>query len=348
MRSILRLALLLALLLPGGAAAQLYQWEDAEGRLHFSDVPPQAARGEAVVRSDLAADEDAPPADRGGEALAPTHAAPDAPRTWTLPLGLPRGDTTFGLTLPGTWTPLEPAELAVFEDAAREQGAGIAFSSGFTAGEGRFLLVAFTPAAHLAGAVARLPRLPRGWRGPGALPEGPQVFDAERGVVWQRNPQPAGEVVSALAVLEEGKLDLTLVTPHATWEEDLDALAAATAALELPRGEGPQALAERIDAVREARGRIAGVGAGVLLVVAWALLGRVRRAGPRGVLRGGAILAAFGLIVALGATWGADAAKGGEAWFTTLLVLGIPLEWWSRRRRRRAATTARTPAAARA
>ncbi|MCL6555446.1 MAG: DUF4124 domain-containing protein [Burkholderiales bacterium] len=60
------LPLLLALALPGLAAAQLYRWVDAQGRVHYSDTPPPAG---ARTSKSLPA--------------APSNAAPTAPaKTW--------------------------------------------------------------------------------------------------------------------------------------------------------------------------------------------------------------------------------------------------------------------------
>jgi hypothetical protein len=163
-----------------------------------------------------------------------------------------------------------------------------------------------------------------------------------------------------MLILEEGVLDILLLTPHDSFDPDLRVLARAMADLELPPL-GPldsetgvdQAVASataipesatpdtwnleaEVASVRAARGTFTGVAAACLLLIAFPLLGRIERPVLRRVIQGGAVLMSFMLMPVVANFWGDDPASAGKSWFITLVVLGIPLAWLLRRRASRA------------
>ncbi len=347
--------------------SQTYKWVDDHGTLHFSDVRPRAVGVEEVPLAPSEATRE-PPSGARNEAIdatpEATAARPQKPQDapgltrWTLPLALPGSDQQFRLALPDAWQPLDRATLDRFQERIHQAGGDVRFSSGFLAEGNRFLMIGFHDAVNPAAVVARLPTLPDGWAEPSDLPVGKEVFDAERGVVWSRNQEDRSESVSAMVILGNGVLDILLVTPRDTYPADLRAMARAMTDLELPplafgdsgvgrAGGAPdttspesrpdrRGLAARVTSIRETRGAVAGIGAALLLLIVWPLLERVEGRALRAVLQGVAALVSFLVVPVLANFWGADPASGGESWFSTLLVLGIPLTWILRRRAARA------------
>lgn len=358
----------LTVLCAGPASAQAYKWVDENGNLHFGDARPRdAAHVEELSlskpdatreRVSPARAEGTPSGERrdpASEARAPSALEPaPALTTWTLPLTLPGGEQQFRIALPVEWQPLDRATLDVFEERIRQAGGNVRFDAGFAVEGNRFLTIGFHDADNPAAVVARLRTLPRGWSDPSDLPAGREVLDAERGVIWSRNNESRSESVSAMVILGQGVLDITLVTPPTAYDKDVRVLARAMADLELPPlGEGdpaarigraaattapdqarqdPPDLDAQVTRIRESRGTVAGVGAAFLLLISWPMLRRIEQRALRGLLVGAAAVASFMLVPVVGSFWGADPARGGQSWFATLLLVGVPLAWWLRRR----------------
>lgn len=363
-------------LLPVAGQADLYRWVDERGVEHFSDKPPRGPGAKQLIRLEESAPPDpatlpeapappahssagsadpaAAPAEPSSHAVDPPVGNPPVPEampaaappgepsgsdvleTWTLPLELPSGEQQFRLQLPPKWRPLDREALDTVEEMIHQEGGDVRVRSGFLAGPGRALLINFAPTGSLEGLLARLPRLPEGWKNPALLPEDRRIFDRERGAVWHRKTEGDAEMVSTLVILDEGRLEFVLITPHTRYDEDVRVLAQASATLELPRGAAPARLLEKVKRVQKARGLVSGVGSAVMLLIVWGLLGRVKHRGLQTGLQVGAFLGSFFLVPALVNFWGADFELSTNGWLYTLLVLGIPLLWRARRRKARA------------